>query len=136
MQKRITLLLDDDLYHALLERAGSERKISETLNPMLRLGLAQLSSWHELREGYWRKEGQIPVGRVVAEVHRNWQLDGYAARVELVYTDPRLAGQPGDVSSRTLVSTLEEAQAECDRAIADIAAKYRAWLEQAGPPPA
>lgn len=39
MSKRITVLLDDDLYAILLERAGSTHKISHALNPLLRVAL-------------------------------------------------------------------------------------------------
>jgi hypothetical protein len=41
MPKRITVLLEDDLYDTLLARAGSTHKISQSLNPLLRKALAQ-----------------------------------------------------------------------------------------------
>jgi len=36
MPKRLTILLEDDLYHQLLTRAGGPRKISAYLNSVLR----------------------------------------------------------------------------------------------------
>lgn len=39
MAKRITVLLDDEVYAALLARAGSTHKISQAMNPLLRSAL-------------------------------------------------------------------------------------------------
>lgn len=41
MPKRITVLLDDEVYAALLARGGSERKISHALNQLVRQALDQ-----------------------------------------------------------------------------------------------
>jgi hypothetical protein len=65
MPRRITVRLDDDVYDALLQRAGSERKISETLNPIVRIGLNTqpspdvLAKIAELREELSRLESQV-----------------------------------------------------------------------------
>jgi hypothetical protein len=65
MPKRITIRLDDDVYEELLRRAGSERKISETLNPIIRIGLQSppspeiLARIGELRVELTRLEAQV-----------------------------------------------------------------------------
>jgi hypothetical protein len=73
MPKRITIRLDDDVYAALLHRAGSERKISETLNPIIRIGLQSqpspevLARIAELRAELTRLEAQVTGQRLVDE---------------------------------------------------------------------
>ncbi len=72
MPKRITVRLDDDVYDALLRRSGSERKISATLNPLIRIGLTSqpppevLARIGELREELSRLEAQITGQRPTA----------------------------------------------------------------------
>jgi uncharacterized protein YceH (UPF0502 family) len=41
MAKQIAFTIDDDLYEELVRRAGSQRKISKYLNPLIRNAFAQ-----------------------------------------------------------------------------------------------
>jgi hypothetical protein len=141
MARRATLIIEDDVYDYLLARAGSPRKLSEALNPLVRSAIDLERTWHETQPGIWKRTEVHPWGLVTGEI-ADLPTAGtggdpavvlpypYMVRQEVKWTDPRLSAMPAPTVV-AVTDTFPNAQALYDQWVTDAATTYAALAQAA-----
>lgn len=111
-----------DIMHEAREFANEMDVALQQIQPAVKGRSERTESrdaWMQAAEGYWRKELQSVVGRVVAEMLRVRGLDGYYAQMRVVETpNSEWSGHIGEtISFEVYALPVEEALAECDAQI-------------------
>jgi len=77
-----------------------------------------MDRWRQGTLDSWSKEGNLAIGRVVAEVRKQAHGPLYRSRIEVIFADVHVPQQ----ITRTSIGlrSLAEAQATCDRQLAEM----------------
>jgi hypothetical protein len=79
-----------------------------------------MDRWLQRGPGHWRKEADLPIGHVVAEIHKQEYLPLYSTRVEVTFTQAHVPQQVTKTSIGLLNPAV--AQVTCNRLLAEIIA--------------
>ena len=77
-----------------------------------------MDRWLQRGPGHWRKEADLPIGHVVAEIHKQDYLPLYSTRVEVTFTDIHVPQQVTKTSIGLLNAAV--AQVTCNRLLDEI----------------
>jgi hypothetical protein len=77
-----------------------------------------MSKWVQQAAGTWRKEVPLPIGWVMAEIHKRDSLEWYEEHIAIHFAD---LGHPRHIAKRPVgAPSLAQAQAQCDALIAEL----------------
>jgi hypothetical protein len=79
-----------------------------------------MDRWLQRAPGHWRKEADLPIGHVVAEIRKQEYLPLYSTRVEVTFTETHVPQQVTKTSIGLLNPAV--AQVTCNRLLAEIVA--------------
>jgi len=79
-----------------------------------------MDSWVQIAENYWRKESDIPIGHVVAEIRKQGSMALYTTRVEVSFVDQRLPRHM--IKNSVGLQSQAEAQGACNALVAEAVA--------------
>ena len=79
-----------------------------------------MDRWLQRAPGHWRKEADLPIGHVVAEIRKQEYLPLYSTRVEVTFTQVHVPQQVTKTSIGLLNAAV--AQVNCNRLLAEIVA--------------
>jgi hypothetical protein len=77
-----------------------------------------MDHWLQRGPGHWRKEADLPIGHVVAEIHKQDYLPLYSTRVEVTFTEDHVPQQVTKISIGLLNPAV--AQMACNRLLTEI----------------
>jgi hypothetical protein len=78
-----------------------------------------MKSWLQIAPDYWRKDVELPLGHVLAEIHKRDAIPWYSTRVQVTFVDD--ATPRGMVKSDIGAASLAAAEEQCEVLIAALA---------------